>query len=151
MYFLIDFENVGSEGLKGAEYLLKEDTVIIFFSRACEQIHQGCLHQIMESFCRLDICKLKKTGKNGLDFYIATKAGEIFGSGYLGKAAIVSRDQGFMAVRDYWRCRGKVFREVMLVLHPTRNCTFSTVYFAICCVVVSQRCHRIVSLLRLAD
>ena len=38
-----------------------------------------------------------------------------------------------------------------LVLHPTRNCTFSTVYFAICCVVVSQRCHRIVSLLRLAD
>jgi hypothetical protein len=38
-----------------------------------------------------------------------------------------------------------------LVLHPASNCTFSTVYFAICCVVVSQRCHRIVSLLRLAD
>ena len=114
MYFLIDFENVGSEGLKGAEYLLKEDTVIIFFSRACEQIHQGCLHQIMESFCRLDICKLKKTGKNGLDFYIATKVGEVFGSGYSGKAAIVSKDQGFTAVRDYWRCRGKVFREVIL-------------------------------------
>ena len=33
MYFLIDFENVGSEGLKGAEYLLKEDTVIIFSAR----------------------------------------------------------------------------------------------------------------------
>jgi hypothetical protein len=68
----------------------------------------------MESFCCLDICKLKKSGKNALDFYIATKIGEIFGSGYSGKAAIVSRDQGFMAVRDYWRCRGRVFREVVL-------------------------------------
>ena len=39
----------------------------------------------------------------------------------------------------------------LLVLHPASNCTFSTVYFAICFVVVSQRCHRIVSFLRLAD
>lgn len=114
MYFLVDFENVGNEGLRGAEYLQKEDTVIIFFSRACEKVRQGYLYQIMESFCRLDICKLKKTGKNSLDFYIAAKTGEIFGSGYTGKTAIVSKDRGFSAVRDYWRGKGKVFREVVL-------------------------------------
>ena len=78
MYFLIDFENVGNEGLRGAQYLLKEDAMTIFFSQACEQIGQGCLRQIMDSFCRLDICKLKKTGKNALDFYIAAKTGEIW-------------------------------------------------------------------------
>lgn len=32
MYFLIDFENVGNEGLRGAQYLLKEDAMTIFFS-----------------------------------------------------------------------------------------------------------------------
>ncbi len=114
MYFLIDFENVGNEGLRGAQYLLKEDAMTIFFSQACEQIGQGCLRQIMDSFCRLDICKLKKTGKNALDFYIAAKTGEIFGSGYPGKAAIVSRDQGFAAVRDYWNSRRKPSRQVIL-------------------------------------
>ena len=107
MYFLIDFENVGNEGLRGAQYLLKEDAMIIFFSQACEQIGQRCLRQSMDSFCRLDNCKLKKTGKNALDFYIAAKTGEIFGSGYPGKAAIFSRDQGFAAVRDYWNSRRK--------------------------------------------
>ena len=38
-----------------------------------------------------------------------------------------------------------------LVLHPASNQTFSTACFAICRVVVSQRCHRIASFLRLAD
>ncbi len=37
-----------------------------------------------------------------------------------------------------------------LVLHPASNHAFSTAYFAICRVVVSQRCHRIASFLRLA-
>lgn len=114
MYFLIDFENVGNEGLRGAQYLLKEDTVIIFFSQSCELIGQGCFHEIMETFCRLDICKLKKAGKNALDFYIATKVGEIFGSGFSGKVAIVSRDQGYTAVRDYWKSIEKPPRQVIL-------------------------------------
>ena len=114
MYFLIDFENVQNEGLKGAQYLLKEDTVIIFYSTSCEKIQQGSLQQLMDSSCQLDICKLKKAGKNALDFYIATKMGAVFGSGYRGKAAIVSRDQGFTAVQDYWRRQGKESREVTL-------------------------------------
>lgn len=33
MYFLIDFENVRSKGLEGAEYLLPTDHVIIFYSK----------------------------------------------------------------------------------------------------------------------
>lgn len=114
MYFLIDFENIVNEGLKGAQYLLKEDSVIIFYSVSCEQIRQGSLYQLMESSCYLDICKLKKPGKNALDFYIATKIGAIFGGGYSGKVAIVSKDQGFGAVRDYWRNKEKPSREVIL-------------------------------------
>lgn len=114
MYFLVDFENVLSDGLKGAQYLKADDAVTIFYSQVCEQVQQGAIRQIMDSSCHLDICKLKKQGKNALDFYIATSLGAVFGSDYIGKAAIVSRDQGFTAVRDYWRgCAGKP-REVIL-------------------------------------
>lgn len=114
MYFLVDFENVQSEGLKGAQYLRASDTVIIFYSQACGQIQQGVMRQIMDSCCCLDICKLKKQGKNALDFYIATRIGAVFGSGYKGKSAIVSKDQGFTAIRDYWKSCAADAKEVIL-------------------------------------
>ncbi len=114
MYFLIDFENVQNEGLKGARYLGKEDTVVIFYSTSCEKIQQGSLQQLLDSSCERDICKLKKAGKNALDFYIASMLGEIFGGGYQGKAAIVSRDQGFKAVQEYWRERASKKGAVVL-------------------------------------
>lgn len=68
MYFLIDFENIMNEGLKGVQYLLKEDTVIIFYNVSCEQIRQGNLYQLMESSGYLDIFKLKKPGKLEIEF-----------------------------------------------------------------------------------
>ncbi len=108
VYFLVDFEN----------------TVILFYSQVCEQIQQGLIRQIMDSACCLEICKLKKQGKNALDFYIATRVGAVFGTGYGGKLAIVSRDQGYTAVRDYWRCRAVPPREV--ILGPAlENCILS--------------------------
>ena len=117
MYFLVDFENVLSDGLRGAQYLKADDTVIIFYSQVCEQVQQGVIRQIMDSACHLDICKLQKQGKNALDFYIATYLGAVFGSGYAGKAAIVSRDQGFTAVRDYWK--GYAGKKAEVILGPT--------------------------------
>ncbi len=117
MYFLVDFENVLSDGLRGAQYLKADDTVIIFYSQVCDKVQQGVIRQIMDSACHLDICKLQKQGKNALDFYIATCLGAVFGSGYAGKAAIVSRDQGFTAVRDYWK--GYAGKTAEVILGPT--------------------------------
>ena len=34
MYFLIDLENVGIEGLRGVEYLDSDDKLTIFYSNA---------------------------------------------------------------------------------------------------------------------
>lgn len=34
MYFLVDFENVHSEGLRGVEFLKKSDSLTLFFSQA---------------------------------------------------------------------------------------------------------------------
>ena len=53
--------------------------------------------------CEIDICKLFKTGKNGLDFYIACRISELLGEGYNAGLVIISNDKGYSAVCDYWK------------------------------------------------
>lgn len=102
MYFLVDFENVRSDGLRGVDYLEASDYFTIFFSNAAHSCENRYLEKIERSGCHFDTCKLKNTGKNGLDFYIATRVGEFYGAGHKERVAIVSKDQGYKAIRDYW-------------------------------------------------
>lgn len=103
IHFMVDFENVRNNGLQGAEYLQANDKVTIFYSACCLQVENGRMQQILNSGCEFDIRRLQNTGKNALDFYIASYLGELFGSGFEGNAAIVSCDKGFRAVQEYWR------------------------------------------------
>lgn len=105
MYFLIDFENVQSEGLRGADFLEENDCVTIFYSAATHNCENRYLEEIEQSGCTFDTCKLVQTRKNGLDFYIATRVGEFYGSGHTDRVAIISKDKGFQAVCDYWNSR----------------------------------------------
>ena len=105
MYFLVDFENVRSGGLRDVDYLDKSDYITIFFSEAAHSCEGRYLEEIEESGCHFDTCKLQNTGKNGLDFYIASRVGEFYGSGHKERIAIISKDQGYKAVRDYWDVR----------------------------------------------
>ena len=100
MQFMIDFENTGSAGLRGASFLLPEDTVTIFYSESSDKAESGFMSDIFASGCVCRGYKLFRSGKNSLDFYIASELGRIFGNGYAGKAAIVSKDQGFKGVAD---------------------------------------------------
>lgn len=101
-HFMIDLENTRSKGLQGAEYLSPDDQVTIFYSQSCMKVEKGRLQQIIDAGSILDICRLQRVGKNALDFYIASRIGEVFGSGYRGTVAIVSGDKGYEAIRDYW-------------------------------------------------
>lgn len=103
IHFMVDFENVKSAGLHGSEYLCSDDGVTIFYSNTCLKIEKEKMDDILKSGCGLHICKLQNMGKNALDFYIASRIGEVFGSGYQGEIAIISKDKGFQAVQDYWR------------------------------------------------
>lgn len=105
MYFLIDYENVNYAGLEGTEFLEKGDTVSFFYSDKCDKIISYRMKDIEKSGCNFEICKLKSVSKNGLDFYIASKVGEIFALNRNAKIAIISEDKGFQAVLDYWRPR----------------------------------------------
>ena len=114
MLFLIDYENVGNGGMKGCDYLDEQDYLIVFYSDAKNHMEQRTLENITDSGCTFEVCKLCKAGKNALDFYIASKLGELIGGGYGGITVIVSNDGGFQAVRDYWEKRAEHKRRVLL-------------------------------------
>ena len=114
MLFLVDYENVGNAGMKGSSYLNAKDHIIVFYSETKKNMERRTLERITASECIFEICKLCKTGKNALDFYIASKLGELFGGGQEGIAVIVSNDNGFQAVRDYWEKRAEHRRKVLL-------------------------------------
>ena len=49
---LVDYENVnGSNGLKGADALCADDTLIIFYSNCCGKIRCDYLQDIKDSGC----------------------------------------------------------------------------------------------------
>ena len=114
MLFLIDYENVGRTGMRGCEYLDAQDHVIIFYSECKKNTERRILEHITASGCIFEACKLCRTGKNALDFYIASRLGELIGSGYTGISVIVSNDSGFQAVRDYWEKRAADRRMIRL-------------------------------------
>jgi len=91
--------------MQGTEYLLPSDYVILFYSDMVQHMEQCYLNDIQASGCGFEICKLLKQRKNGLDFYITTKLGELFGAGRTNRAVIISNDTGFQAVREYWQER----------------------------------------------
>lgn len=114
MYFLIDYENVRNMGMQGTELLLPSDDVMIFYSKSCAGMEQRYLDDIQKSGCGLTVCELLEKRKNGIDFYIATKLGELFGAERCKNAVIVSNDSGFQAVRDFWQERSGTKHRVAL-------------------------------------
>ena len=125
IHFMIDFENTRSRGLQGAEYLQPDDSVTIFYSQVCMKIERKRFCQLKESGCSFYLCKLQRSGKNALDFYIASHIGKIYGQGYTGMTAIVSNDAGFRAIKEYWKSCAEISRDI--ILRPDiEQCIFSS-------------------------
>lgn len=99
--YLVDLENVRDAGLEGVTQLTENDLLVIGYSQAKHQIAGFYMDAIEHSGCRCKLLKLKRTGKNGLDFYIASEAGIQFGNGEK-EIGIISKDTGFQAVLDYF-------------------------------------------------
>ena len=114
MHFLIDYENVHGQGMRGTEYLLSSDYVIVFYSNSSPAMESRYLNDIQNSGCVFEVCKLLTQRKNGLDFYIATKVGALFGAECCKNAVIVSNDAGFQSIREFWQERSGTKHRVAL-------------------------------------
>lgn len=113
MHFLIDFENINYAGLEGTEFLSEEDTITFFYSQACKKIVAYRVKDIERSGCKLEVVKLRNQRKNALDFYIASKVGEIFTANHNEHVAIITEDKDLQAVLDYWQPRLPISKQLV--------------------------------------
>lgn len=101
--YLIDFENVKSEGIKGILQLTENDTVIIFYSVNADTLTFETMDMIFNSKAKLQKYKIIHGGKNSLDFQLTTYLGYLIHEGKDNCFYIISNDHGFQHVVEFWK------------------------------------------------
>ena len=103
---MIDMENVGITGLIGWELLSKNDDIYFFVNEEIK-LKKNNIQNLIDINANIICRKLVKVGKNGIDFYIASEIGYIRGLGETRPIVIISNDNGYKAIVDYWNLRTK--------------------------------------------
>ena len=114
-FFLIDYENVHENGLDGYEKLTSEDTVIIFCSASASNLNGLILADLQRRGIQFQIKNSQTGTKNAMDFQLATEVGRLIGQNHDGhKCIIISNDQGFQAIKQYWKAE-----RVLVTIQPS--------------------------------
>ena len=117
-YFLVDYENVSENGLKGVNYLDGNDNVYIFYSKNNEP--QTIKHKDLYRFstnAKVKYVPLQKTGKNALDFMIAYEVGSLSENNTQCSVSIISEDNGFKVLKTNLESSGNI-KNVNLNVFP---------------------------------
>ena len=101
--YLIDFENVKSEGIKGITQLDSNDSVVIFYSQNADTITFEAMDMIFSTKASVRKYKILRGGKNALDFQLSTYLGYLIHEGSDSYFYIISRDNGFQHVVEFWK------------------------------------------------
>lgn len=101
--YLIDYENVKSEGIKGIAQLSEEDRVVIFYSHNADTITFEAMDMIFNSKAQVSKYKILCGGKNALDFQLSTYLGYLIQEAKDSYFYIISKDNGFKHVVDFWK------------------------------------------------
>ena len=102
--FLIDFENVHSEGMHGVDHLSDTDEVVIFYSNNADSISFDILHKLMFCKSKLSYYRIKRGGKNALDFQLSCYLGYRIKQDPDAEFYIISKDNGYDFIMDFWDC-----------------------------------------------
>lgn len=122
--FLVDYENVHVDGLRGISALSEQDKVVIFYSEKAETLTFGLHRRLTQSKAQISFQKVPTGSKNALDFQLCTYLGYLICQNAQTSAArdiydeydapteqaqtsaayhIVSGDQNYAVISDYWR------------------------------------------------
>lgn len=101
-HYLVDYENVHGEGLKGIDSLTETDEVIIFYSENADTMTFGLHRQINESAARIIFIKIESGTKNALDFQLVSYLGYMLSGHTKDNYYIVTKDNGYQAVVKFW-------------------------------------------------
>ena len=105
MNILVDYENTNTAGLTGIDALAEDDRVEIYYSDKSDKMDMGAVETIYNSKCKVVLKKTEKTAPNYLDFHIVCRASQLLNT--LDSVAIISKDKGYISVRDFYEKEGK--------------------------------------------
>lgn len=111
-YFLVDYENVRVQGLQGIAKLNADDVVVVFYSIHADTLTFDLHKQIVRSPATIEFQKVLVGGKNALDFQLCSYLGFLIRNTMDSDATkqhhyhIVSKDNGYHILSDYWKERG---------------------------------------------
>ena len=100
--YLIDYENVKSEGIKGIAQLSEEDRVVIFIVINADTITFEAMDMIFNSKAQVSKYKILCGGKMN-DFQLSTYLGYLIHEAKDSYFYIISKDNGFKHVVDFGR------------------------------------------------
>lgn len=101
--YLIDTENVGWNGLAGAENLKEEDMIYILLGKNLKtnNIKGDLVAKLLRSKAKYILDETQHSGKNYLDFQLSCVVGRYIEKYPSAEIIIISKDQGYKAVIDY--------------------------------------------------
>lgn len=107
--YLVDFENVNSQGLNGINRLGSSDRIIIFYSENADSMTFDLHEQINQSKAYIFFQKVDVGTKNALDFQLATYLGYLVceneKEGVGAEYYVVTKDRGYSSLITYWSKR----------------------------------------------
>jgi hypothetical protein len=100
-HYLIDYENVHSDGLTGCENLGKTDHIVIFFTKNAKNIDMNDIYN--HGGAKIEMIKVP-AGKQSADIHIASYLGYLVGkNGKNCNIVIVSKDTDYDNVINFWK------------------------------------------------
>ena len=103
MIYLIDFENVHSDGLKGIEQLGKKDKCYIFYREHAGVLTFNMHKRITESKADIFYVEAQVGMKNALDFQLVSYLGYMIREAPEEDYCIISNDKAFELVGRFWQ------------------------------------------------
>ena len=115
MIYLIDFENVHSDGLKGIELLDKKEKCYIFYSEHAGVLTFNMHKRITESKADIFYVEAQVGMKNALDFQLVSYLGYMIREAPDENYCVISNDKAFELVGRIWQDKSvNVFSAVSL-------------------------------------
>ena len=104
--YLIDFENVHSDGLKGIEQLAENDICYVFYSEHAGVLTFNIHKKIIDSKAKIYYVEAQVGMKNALDFQLVSYLGYMIRENQEASYCVISNDRAFALVADFWKNKG---------------------------------------------
>ncbi len=122
MVYLIDYENVGDNVFSHINTLSEEDKIVVFYNANTSKLSFTSHRLLEKSVINREYISINTGTKNALDFQLATYLGYLIANDNKTEYCIVSKDNGFDVICNFWKSRGaKVTRSNEIAVEKPKS------------------------------